>query len=412
MTRPTYGSLFSGVGGMDMGFDTHMDCVFQVEWDKHAQSILRRHWPDVPKWEDVQDAHVCTCGFIQRGIDGGRVEHIDRQADTDESRCTCNGLPACDVLTFGSPCQDLSVAGKRAGLDGDRSSMFYEAVRIIKEMRDATSSRPTGPVPRVAVWENVPGALSSNGGKDFGVVLDELAQLGAVAIEWRVLDAQHFGVPQRRRRVFVVAIFDPATAGRGAGEVLPVCEGRPRDFAKGRKKGEEPSRSVVDGFADGGTFRRLAHGRFVADDVASCVASRDYKSATDLAVVHTPIAGSSAGLDIAAPLISNSAGGMRTTDIDGATFVAEQIIHPIVFDATRHDDFRTGATEQTGMTHTYAVRRLTPLECERLMGWPDDHTRYTDTEKEQADTHRYKQCGNGVATPVARWIAGHLKDIL
>lgn len=121
MTRPTYGSLFSGVGGMDMGFDTHMDCVFQVEWDKHAQSILRRHWPDVPKWGDVQEVN---------GAD----------------------LPPCDVLTFGSPCQDLSIAGKRAGLDGDRSSMFYEAVRIIKEMRDATNNV----YPRITVWENVP----------------------------------------------------------------------------------------------------------------------------------------------------------------------------------------------------------------------------------------------------------------
>jgi DNA (cytosine-5)-methyltransferase 1 len=104
----TYGSLFSGVGGFDMGFDQeNYECVFQVEWDKHCQNILAKHWPEVPKWSDVQD------------VNGAEI-------------------PPCDVLTFGSPCQDLSVAGKRAGLEGTKSSMFYEATRIIKEMRNAT----------------------------------------------------------------------------------------------------------------------------------------------------------------------------------------------------------------------------------------------------------------------------------
>lgn len=322
MTRPTYGSLFSGVGGMDMGFDTHMDCVFQVEWDKHAQSILRRHWPDVPKWGDVQEVN---------GAD----------------------LPPCDVLTFGSPCQDLSIAGKRAGLDGDRSSMFYEAVRIIKEMRDATNNVH----PRITVWENVPGALSSNRGEDFGVVLDELAQLGAVAIEWRVLDAQHFGVPQRRRRVFVVAIFDPATAERCPDPLLPVSEGRRGDFAKGKKKGKDVAGSVATSVATSSTHRQLGHGHYVEDDTASALKQRDYKDATDLIAT------------------------LFTEDLPAAP---------------------------SGL----AVRRLTPLECERLQGFPDDHTRYTDTGDEQSDINRYKQCGNGVASPVARWIAKHITQLL
>lgn len=467
MTRPTYGSLFSGVGGMDMGFDTHMDCVFQVEWDKHAQSILRRHWPDVPKWGDVQEVN---------GAD----------------------LPPCDVLTFGSPCQDLSVAGKRAGLDGGRSSMFYEAIRIIKEMRDATSSRPTGPLPRAVLWENVPGALSSNGGKDFGVVLDELAHLGAVAIEWRVLDAQHFGVPQRRRRVFIVAIFDPATAERCPNPLLPVSEGRRGDFAKGRKKGQDVAGSVATSVDTGSTHRQLGHGHYVEDDTASALKQRDYKDATDLAVI---------------PFVKAR---RAQNDTDDETWVEGEVtptlnafdnggesratvLMPVIFDGTRHDDFRmdteivptlkqrmgTGggqvpmlaepvtvfqpgamirlgggvsddivptlraeakrgdnephiaqpysfdtqfgsnanvftdlsptlkASQQSpSVTTTLAVRRLTPLECERLMGWPDHHTRYTDLGTEQADTHRYKQCGNGVAAPVARWIAGHLNSIL
>jgi DNA (cytosine-5)-methyltransferase 1 len=489
MTRPTYGSLFSGVGGMDMGFDTHMDCVFQVEWDKHAQSILRRHWPDVAKWGDVQEVN---------GAD----------------------LPPCDVLTFGSPCQDLSVAGKRAGLDGGRSSMFYEAIRIIKEMRDATSSRPTGPVPRIAVWENVPGALSSNKGADFQSVVDEMVDLGACLVEWAVLDAQHFGVPQRRRRVFLVAIFDPATANRCPDPLLPVSEGRRGDFAKGKKKGEELAGTIGGGSGSRGwspdtdrmTFIPFVKARRAQNDtddetwvegevtptlnafdnggesratvlmpivdqvnlplselgptLTTTYGSKNYSNHQE--VMSGSVIPVSKPIPIQGTIIGRSdTAGPQGTGIgqpDGVMFTLDRVsmhgvAQPIIFENSFRDGIRindgishclpakmgTGGGNQPhvaqliGFSHTqgldpqasqtawptlrseggghavlteYAVRRLTPLECERLMGWPDDHTRYTDTGKEQADSNRYKQCGNGVATPVARWIASHLKEIL
>jgi len=411
MMRPTYGSLFSGVGGMDMGFDSHMDCVFQVEWDKHASSILRRHWPDVPKWGDVQEVNGAT-------------------------------LPPCDVLTFGSPCQDLSVAGKRAGLDGGRSSMFYEAIRIIKEMRDATALRPTGPFPRVAVWENVPGALSSNRGQDFGVVLDELAQLGAVDIQWRVLDAQHFGVPQRRRRLFVVAIFDPSVAERCPDPLLPVAEGRARDFASGRKKGQNATgrsaNSPDDGRKRSVPFVKARRAKYegdfetwVAGEVTPTLNAFDNGGESRATVLMPiPIQGTIIGRsDTAGPQgkgIGEPDGAMYTLDRVSMHGVAQPIIFENLFrDGIRINDgishclpakMGTGGGNQPHVAQledtTYAVRRLTPLECERLMGWPDDHTRWTDDGREQADSHRYKQCGNGVATPVARWIAGHLTKIL
>ena len=400
----TYGSLFSGVGGMDMGFDTHMDCVFQVEWDKHAQSILRRHWPDVPKWGDVQEVN---------GAD----------------------LPPCDVLTFGSPCQDLSVAGKRNGLDGERSSMFYQATRIIKEMRDATASRPTGPLPRAVVWENVPGALSSNNGHDFRAVLDTLEDIGSHLTEWAVLDAQHYGVPQRRRRIFLVAILDTAIASRCPDPLLPVSEGRRGDYAKGRKKGQEVAGSVATSVDAGSTHRQLGHGHYVKDDTASALKQRDYKDAIDLAVVPFVTNrrlghGKYVEDDVASSVTTTNSSDQF--DLAVVPFVKSRraVAQPIIFDGTRHDDFRmdteivptlkqrmgTGGGQvpmvAEPVTTSLAVRRLTPLECERLMGWPDDHTRYTDTGKEQADSNRYKQCGNGVAAPAARWIAGHLKEIL
>ena len=216
---PTYGSLFSGVGGFDMGFDrAGYECKWQVEWDKHCQQTLAHHWPDVARYGDVQ---------------------------------TVNGydLEPVDAIIYGSPCQDLSVAGKRAGIDGGRSSMFFESVRIFKEMRDATN----GIFPRITVWENVPGALNSNHGEDFRAVLTALDDIGAVAQWWNVLDAQFFGVPQRRRRVFLVSVFDPAIAGRAGNEqILSVGQGRRRNPQKVKQAGQDVAGTLGGGSGECG----------------------------------------------------------------------------------------------------------------------------------------------------------------
>lgn len=490
----TYGSLFSGVGGFDMGFDqAGYDCVFQVEWDKNCQQILTKHWPEVPKWLDVQE------------VNGAEI-------------------PPCDVLTFGSPCQDLSVAGKRAGLDGDRSSMFYEATRIIKEMRDATESV----YPRIVVWENVPGAITSNNGADFGQVLDTLADIGAVDIQWSILDAQYFGVPQRRRRIFVVAIFDPATAARCPETLLPVFKGSRGDFAKGRKARKDAARVASTSFDSsneqtiGALCARDYKGvgnQYVAENKLvvqeAFVKSRRAQSDTDdetwvegdvtptlnafdnggesratvLMPVNIPLSelGPTLTTTYGAKNYSNHQEVMSGSiipvaysnreDAKANTFSATEtdvalclnglvpstqlhhaqifIAEPIVYDGYNqklddsgiHRSLRIGrdssdfvaqpiysfdtqfesnaavfedqsptlkSTQQppTVSPPGLAVRRLTPLECERLMGWPDDHTRWTADGKEQADTNRYKQCGNGVATPVARWIAQHIRALL
>lgn len=149
-----------------------------------------------------------------------------------------------DIITAGSPCQNLSIAGNRKGLAGDQSSLFMEAMRIVNEMREATD----GKYPRFFVWENVPGAFTSNKGMDFKSVLEEigatevpmpdrwayagLVQCDRCEIAWRVLDAQYWGVPQRRKRIFLVADF--AAANRCAGEILFECEGVPGDSSKGK----------------------------------------------------------------------------------------------------------------------------------------------------------------------------------
>jgi len=359
--KPTFGSLFAGVGGFDMGMEqAGWDCKFQVEWDKNCQHILNRHWPDVPKWGDV-------------------------------STVSGTEIPPVDCIIFGSPCQDLSVAGKRAGLEGERSGLFHEAVRIIKEMRDVTN----GAFPRWAIWENVAGALSSNAGRDFATVINEMAEAGAVLQEFAVLDAQHFGVPQRRRRVFLVACFDSATAFNCPNPLLPVSESVRGDSAKGKSKGQAVTSETSAGFGSG------SFGGWKETDTAITLSARDHKGRNTLAVEG----------------FTSSSSALRPSPQShhAQMFIAEITSTPVAYDEYNdsinetHHALRAGTKQSTGVLEpTMAVRRLTPLECERLMGWPDDHTRWKADGTEQADTHRYKQCGNGVASPVARWIASHI----
>jgi DNA (cytosine-5)-methyltransferase 1 len=448
-------SLFSGVGGFDLGFEqAGFTTVYQCEWDKHATNILNRHWPEVPKWGDVQT------------LTG---QEILRHCQTP------------DVIIWGSPCQDLSVAGKRAGLDGERSGLFHEGIRIINELREATDGR----YPRVSVWENVAGALNSNGGADFGTVLNEMAEAGALVIEWALLDAQHFGVPQRRRRVFVVAIFDPATASRCPDPLLPVGESLRGDSAKGKQKGQTATGEAATGFGSSG------FGGWDDAEIAVTLATRDHKSPRMTVVEeHPEIVGSLNTCDgtkwgsnqwvgegkaiveengswwnggdtadtltatsdqqrmpdkqrfqaIVEPFVKVVRSGARDENGDlppevwraeqvnptlnsfdmGDTRATTAIVEPTFFQMHQSGDTRiqtgvmhtlagykgTGGNNTPMVQHQMAVRRLTPLECERLMGWPDN---WTDG---QADSHRYRQCGNGVATPVAHWIAKHLHNLM
>ena len=201
----TLGSLFDGIGGFPYaGSFYKIEPVWASEILPQAVSVTMRHFPGM--------AHV---GDITK-LDGAK-------------------LPPVDIITFGSPCQDLSTAGKRAGLSGERSGLFAEAMRIIFEMRRATNGR----YPRYALWENVPGAMSSTGGRDFQSVLEAFTKTeipmpasgrwanagmvrgGGVDLAWRVLNAQYHGVPQRRCRIFLICDF----GGTSAGEILFVEEG-------------------------------------------------------------------------------------------------------------------------------------------------------------------------------------------
>lgn len=415
-----FGSLFAGVGGFDLGFEAAgMECCFQVEWDKYCQQVLAYHWPDVPRWSDVSDV---------KGAE----------------------LPPVDVITFGSPCQDLSVAGKRAGLDGGRSNLFFEATRIIREMRDATD----GVFPRVAVWENVPGAFSSNEGHDFGSVLDGLAESGALGVEWAVLDARWFGVPQRRRRVFVVAEFDPARAFRGGEPIFAIGKGSPRDLEKILKKRESATGKTIGSIRTGGITGSLS----VSDLLKGQTNNQSIDTGL-LQVVQNPIILDGTRVDdvrvteteTAPTLTSRMGTGGNTVPMmaipinhDATTenhgngfgigedgdpsgtltcavphYVATTIAFPIqgsLIGRQDHNGPGKGFGENNAAMYTlalmdphfvatdYQVRRLTEVECERLMGWPDNHTLNRADGKTTPSTQRYKMCGNGVASPVAKWV--------
>ena len=204
----TLGSLFDGSGGFPLaGLLSGVTPVWASEIEPFPIRVTTKRLPFMKHYGNIS------------AMNGAEVEPVD-------------------IITFGSPCQDMSVAGRRAGLDGSRSNLFYEAVRIIKEMRCATD----GKYPRYIVWENVPGAFSSNKGEDFRCVLESICQIkdetavvsqpdkwfpaGEIvgddfSVAWRVLDAQYWGVPQRRKRIFLVADF----AGRRAGKILFESEG-------------------------------------------------------------------------------------------------------------------------------------------------------------------------------------------
>jgi DNA (cytosine-5)-methyltransferase 1 len=322
---------------------------------------------------------------------------------------------AIDVLVGGTPCQSFSVAGLRKGLEDPRGNLALVYLGILEKFR-----------PRWCVWENVPGVLSSNGGRDFGAFLGGLAQLG-YGFAYRVLDAQFVrveshprAVPQRRRRVFVVGC-----AGgdwRSAAAVLFEPEG-----VRGNCPSRSTSReSIAGSFGDGAAqrgekaviARQLASGRYTEDEVASTLAARDFKSATDLvATSWTPA--------IAGPLGGAAqTGGFRTTDLDNND---AYIVEPLPFDTNQVTSVANRSNPQHGdpshpltrfgsaptiafAAPTMAVRRLTPRECERLQGFPDEWTAITYRGKPASDGPRYKALGNSMACNVMRWIGQRIAN--
>ena len=234
-------SLFAGVGGFDLALERNgIKVVASVEIDGKASEVLAKHFPDSQLFGDIQE--VTGEQLINAGFD-----------------------PANGIIVGGFPCQDLSIAGKRSGLAGKRSGLFWEICRLLDETRAQNF-----------ILENVPGLLSSNQGRDMAAVVEALVERG-YGIAWRVLDAQHFGVPQRRKRVFIVG-----SLGDGGGtpaKILNLTESRSRYLEESKSKEKNTSTKTAKSIA-----RMRGFGDYELDSKSSALKARDYKDATDLVI--------------------------------------------------------------------------------------------------------------------------------
>jgi DNA (cytosine-5)-methyltransferase 1 len=485
-------SLFAGVGGFDEGMRrAGHECVAMVEWDKAAAGVLSYRYPDVPLYCDVSKVEV-------------------------------DDLPDCDFLTYGFPCQDLSVAGKRKGLEGERSGLFFEATRLIRGLH-ARGSRF-----RFAVAENVKGLFSADDGLAFARCIRELQQCGASEIGWSVYDSQYFGLAQRRKRVFIVSDF----GGSSCDQILAVTESLSGNPAPEREAWKGAPAGVGSGFTPssyggyergcgtlrseggdiGGGSETLAvagtldsecggnkltiqsalsgplvaqgadvyNGEVTGDTAATVTSATGIANASGPKVVQ-PIAiqGSMIGRkekngpqgsgysedgtsftltktdqhavcswngdvtpksseDLSVTLRSQQGGegvgvahGFYPTagqdcpslnELSPAMKAADPVgvaqMNPTVY----QEDGKTveGMCAMRGAT---MVRRLTPMECERLQGFPDGWTskrcilelegnRWKPTGKveDQKDGPRYRQMGNAVSVPVAEYIGRRMAE--
>jgi len=356
-----------------------------------------------------------------------------------------------DLLVGGTPCQSFSVAGLRGGLADPRGNLMLTFLSLADAKK-----------PRWIVWENVPGVLSSNGGRDFGTFLQGLAECG-YGFAYRVLDAQFFGVAQRRRRVFVVGHFGD---WRPAAAVLFESESLQRDTKPSRKKRQE---TPTD--AQGGVGTTSFAGN-VESEVAACLQTTydDYSRADGFNTVVEPVAqpiswdsevncninkmgtivrggqggrtdGVAQPIAVQGNLIGRTKGGPQGIGVsqDGSMYTLTKtdvhgVAQPIAVDTPtiidRLEQTSVGALcarDYKGVGNQYvdegkcitspvtmAIRRLTPKECERLQGFPDDWTRipYRNKPADQCpDGPRYKACGNSMAVPVMRWIGQRIQLI-
>lgn len=342
MTNLNAISLFAGIGGFDLALERNgIKVKAAVELDKKCKEVLKEKFPETKLFSDIKEV-------------------------TGEQLRATGFIPERGIITGGFPCQDLSVAGLRKGLQGERSGLFYEILRLVEEL-----------LPRFIIIENVSGLLSSQRGRDMGIVITALAERG-YGICWRVLDSRHFGVAQRRKRLFIVASLRDH---RRPVEVLFESEGSFRNIKKIAKERQEVTGGIESSV---GIYVKSKRAQTVSDD----------ESWINKEIVPT--------------LNAFDVGDTRTT-----TAILQE---PSLYDGTRINDLRiynngltpsiisrwgTGGNNVPFITEKI-VRRLTPVECERLQGFPDNWT------LGQSDSTRYKQLGNAVTVNVVEWIIKRL----
>jgi DNA (cytosine-5)-methyltransferase 1 len=418
--------LFSGIGGFHMGFQRAGFTInsFFSEIDKHSIAVYKHQFKNSTYVGSVTDV---------RGAD----------------------LPRIDLITFGSPCQDFSLAGKRAGMGGDRSSLILEAIRLIRECR-----------PRVFVWENVKGTFSSNSGEDFASILQEFTNIGGYTIEWGLLNTSWF-LPQNRERIYLVGylaetkrswrgVFPITTNNRQINELqgqrVPANTilQRYTATANGTYIGERELPAQVKQVgtkldSNGGTQPYQQDRVYDADGIVPALNQGKsdlilrIKSAVAKGYEEAVIGDSVSTLHPSSETRRGRVGNQKAQTLD--TGCSQVVIEPNytyekVNETIRRNEFNEGEVkamdlynktlrdvspaltqpEHNGISlfDGYRIRRLTPIECERLQGFPDNHTAFGDYDgevKPVSNTQRYKQCGNAVTVDVVEAVANRLKDL-
>ncbi len=378
-----FGSVCSGIEAASVAWNPlGWKAQWLAEIEPFPCALLKHHYPDTPNLGDMTRY---------------------KEWPTDDKH-------AIDLLCGGTPCQSFSVAGLRKGLDDPRGNLMLTFGAIAAKYR-----------PQWLVWENVPGVLSSNGGADFGAFLGMLGQLG-YGFAYRVLDAQYFGVAQRRRRVFVVGCLGD---WRSAAAVLferHSLQGHP---APRREAGQAVTPTIRAGASNGGA----GHGARSGDSkdeliVPVAFGGNDTRGPIDIATARNACASASGRMDFESETFlvqtahtlrgegfdASEDGTGRGTPLvpvayrtagDGAVFEEGDCTAPLT----------TGTDPCANIVAAMQVRRLTPRECERLQGFPDDYTAIPHRNKPAADGPRYKALGNSWAVPNVRWIGERIDAV-
>lgn len=371
----TLGSLFDGLGGWQIAAcRAGVKPVWSSEIEKFPLKLTSIRFPNTKQIGDI-------------------------------TKLSAAEIKPVDIITMGSPCQDLSIAGKREGLAGERSGLFVTAINLVHTMRKLTNGR----YPKYVVWENVTGAFSSNKGMDFKTVLEKItetsipvpghhkwAKSGMVrsricTVVWRTLDAQYWGVPQRRRRIFLVADY---TDGGGTEEILFKPEMLPRYLDKGkeeRRQDERNSGGCIEETSKSldmtSTLTARGHQPIVFDITHACDVIRTNVGVCQSLTHHMGTGGNNVP-------ITYDNGNVTLYQKDGkiGSLMARD------YKGVGNDYLALGNV----IISDLKLRKLTPLECERLQGLPDNWTLIDD--KICSDSARYKAIGNGMAQPCADFV--------
>ena len=356
--------LFSGIGGFHKGFQQagfEVDSYFS-EIDKHAISVYQHNFKE--------SKYV------------GAVQHV-RGSE----------LPRIDGITFGSPCQDFSISGNRSGIDGQRSGLIAEAIRIVDECR-----------PRFFVWENVKGMFSTNGGADFWAIIQSFVNLGDYRLEWQLLNTRWF-LPQNRERVYLVGYI-----GNGSGrQVFPIGTIDETNHVISR----EYTNSITAKLRSdqGGTY--IDEGGVVQEVKVKTNNSRGYEIASEGDTINFENLASETRRGRVGKGIAQTLNSTCEQAVIGAIRGRKYRNEEPKFEERKDDTSNTLTSVTTdNMVKTQSrIRRLTPIECERLQGFPDNWTQY-GTNGIISDSQRYKMCGNAVTVDVVQAVAERIKNVI